>query len=104
KRERAAVGTNGANARKRAGEAVELGAADRRDPVRPRVERLEEVVGRPRPERRVGDADVDDRRLRPGPVELEEEAQLPLPAQERDARGDPAHETERSRRSGAGSR
>ena len=50
--------------RERSREAVELGVADRRDPLRPRVERLEEVVARAAAERRVGDADVDDRRLR----------------------------------------
>ena len=45
-------------------EPVELGVADGRDPLRPRVARLEEVVGRAVAERRVGDADVDDGRLR----------------------------------------
>src|SRR5207237_1246858 len=67
-------------------EPLELGAADGGDPFRPGVERLEEVVGRAAAERRVGDADVHDRRLRPRPVELEEETKLPFPAPQRDAR------------------
>src|SRR5439155_14859380 len=56
------------------------------DPLGPRVERLEEVVGRAAAERRIGDPDVDDRRLRPRTVELEKETQLPLAAPQREAR------------------
>ena len=69
---------------------VEPGVADRGDPLGPRVERLEEVVGRAGAERRVGDPDVDHRRLRPRAEQLEEQLQLPLTAAQRDPRGDPA--------------
>jgi hypothetical protein len=63
--------------------------ADGCDPLRPRVESLEEIVGRPVAERRIRDAHVHDGGLRPGPVELQEEAELPLATPERDAGSNP---------------
>ena len=52
----AAVGAHRAHLRERRREPVELGPADPGDLLRPRVERLEEVVRRAGAERRVGDA------------------------------------------------
>ncbi len=79
-RQLAAVRADRGDEREGGGEAVELGVADGGDPLRPRVEGLEEVVARAASEGRVGDADVDDGRLRAGPVQVEEEAKLPLAA------------------------
>src|SRR5262249_15022127 len=83
-------GADDAHPGERARETVELGVPHCRDPLGPRVERLEEVVGRAVAEGRVSDPDVNDGRLRPGPVEIEKETQLPLAAPQREARSGPA--------------
>ena len=101
-RQLAPVGADRRDGREGGGEAIELGVADGGDPLGPRVERLEEVVARAAAERRVGDADVDDGRLRAGLEEVEEEAQLPLPAPQRDAsRSAVQHRTESNGAGGA---
>ena len=84
-RQLAPVGAHGRHPRERGGEAVELGVADGGDALGPRVERLEEVVGRAVAERRIGDADVDAPSSRAPAEEVEEQAQLPLPAPQGDA-------------------
>ena len=90
-RQGASVGANRPDCGERRAEPVELGVADRRDPLRPRIAGLEEVVGRAGAERSVGDADVDDGRLGPGLKQLEEEAQLLLAASQRRPRGEALH-------------
>ena len=76
-------------AREGLAEALEPGDPDGRDPLRPRVHRLEEVVGPVRAaEAGVGDADVDHARLGARREQLVEEPQLPLATPERHARGD----------------
>ena len=62
-RQLAPVGSNRVHLWERSDEAIELGVADGGDPVGPGIHRLEEVVARAAAERRIGHADVDDRRL-----------------------------------------
>ena len=103
-RKLAPVGAHRGHGREGGGEAVELGVADAGDALGPRVERLEEVVARAVPERRVGHADVDHGRLGAGLEEIEEEAQLPFPAPQRDAsRSAMHHRKESNGAGGAGS-
>jgi hypothetical protein len=75
-----AVRLHDGHLRERGGETVETSVSDCGQAIGPWVERLEEIVRRPASERRVGDTDVEHRRLRARLKQLEEALQLPLAA------------------------